>query len=769
MTGMESWGISVVADIAISLFRSLSGSEGKFLGIFGKTLDRKVKEAVVSASKRYEKQFKQRHGICQALGMSAPVKVESVNTIVQFLDNPNIRKSEPDDDDDNLELAYDPQRSRRPNPEKFSQQPGIEAANEQKYLMVHGCPGVGKSTFLRRVALEVLSGRREIFQHSLIPVFIELKRFISDDVDIEQCIVEQFSNSGFPAADRFTIEALRQGKLLVLLDGLDEVPQNYFTSVINKTQKFVEQYYINRFIISCRIPLCVNGFSRFSNVAVTQLNDRQIKKFIANWYRSSDRKRSGIAEKCWESLQKPENVAIKNLAHTPLLLNLLCLIYESSQDFPDNRSQVYAKGLLISLEKWAEKKAITKDKNYQGLHKELEELLLSEIAYASFATQSLVFSGQQIIGLIDDFLTNYFNQPKNLNAQGVLDTIFVKNDILEQKYKGVFAFSHLTLQEYLAAYCVHKNNQYKSLVVDHLTDERWREVFLLLAGIMAPKVDGLLVEMEQEARQYINTPKLERLLKWADKITDSSEADINPACKRALACVIIFAFTNAFTKNNAVAKAKEKAYSISMPKPQGDETIIQASPNARALVSAKDVPNPSSVAFTNTIANAAVTANALAVANAIANAIANTFANSYIIKFAISISNANGIAIANAICNTSVDSIDQLIEETKKLEAIKIFKGVSFSSLNSKLDSLKNKIPERSKSSEIYREFVERIEQTWLNAFCLDMETIDLSKDEAKAIENYFYAVNLMLQCKNTAVTVAESTGEELEQRILRA
>ncbi len=765
MTGMESWGVSVVGEIAIPIFRSLSGSGGKFLGIFGKSLDKKVRDVIVGASKKYEKQFNQRYGFSQVLGMTVPLKVGSINTTVKFLDAPTRTRTV--ESDEGLELAYEQQQSRR-TPQEIPQKSGVEIANEQQYLMVQGCPGVGKSTFLRRVALEVLSGRTEVFQHSLIPVFIELKRFISNDVDIEQCIVEEFNNCGFPSPDRFTLELLRQGKLLILLDGLDEVPYSNLSRVTKKIQAFIAKYSFNRFIVSCRTPVYLSGFDNFSNAAVTQLDDRQIKKFIANWFRNSENKQAGAAEKCWKLLQEPENIAIKNLAHTPLLLNFLCLVYEHSQDFPDNRSKLYNQALLISLEKWTKQKEIIKDKNYQGLHKELEEILLSEIAYASFATESLLFSGQQIIGLIDDFLTNYFNQPQNLDAKGVLNTIFVKNDILEQKIKGVFGFSHLTIQEYLAAYCVHKNSQYKSLVVEHLPDERWREVFLLLAGIMAPKVDQLLLEMEEGAQSYINTPKLERLLKWADKVTDGSEADMNPAGKRALAFIIISAFANAFTKSCAVSKAKTNAYSISLPTPKSEDTVLQVNPSAGALVSAKDAPNASSLAFSSTIANAAATANAFAVSNAIANAIAHTFANSYIIKFAISISNANGIAVANAICNTSVDTIDQLIEETKKLEALRIFKGVNFSSLTSKLDSLKNKIPERRRSSEVYREFVERIEQTWLNAFSLDMDTVDLSKDEAKAMENYFYAINLILQCKNTAVQISESNWEELEKRLLR-
>ena len=50
-------------------------------------------------------------------------------------------------------------------------------ANNKQYLMVLGGPGVGKSTFLRKVGLEALKKKEGNFAHECIPVFIELKRF----------------------------------------------------------------------------------------------------------------------------------------------------------------------------------------------------------------------------------------------------------------------------------------------------------------------------------------------------------------------------------------------------------------------------------------------------------------------------------------------------------------------------------------------------------------------------------------------------------------
>ena len=50
-----------------------------------------------------------------------------------------------------------------------------------------------------------------------------------------------------------TGKALKSGKLLILFDGLDEVPAANVDNVVSKIGDFVDRYSDNRFIASCRI------------------------------------------------------------------------------------------------------------------------------------------------------------------------------------------------------------------------------------------------------------------------------------------------------------------------------------------------------------------------------------------------------------------------------------------------------------------------------------------------------------------------------------
>ncbi len=633
MTGFEPLLAAAVSGVAVPVFQSLWGTGGKLFGMFGKTLDENTKQLIFDASKKYGQNYAERHGILKVLGMREPVKLESVYTAVQFLNDDAIRSFA---SIEQLEEVYRQGKGRKFDSQDCQKQSGIEVANKTQYLMVLGGPGAGKSTFLRKMGMEALKGKKGGFQHSYIPVFIELKRFASSDIDIEKFIIEEFRICGFPVPDQFTAKALERGKLLILLDGLDEVPSQNLNETISQIQNFVDTYHQNRFIASCRIAAYRNNFRRFSDVAMADFDDEQIQQFINNWFHGEDDQQAKTGEKCWELLEKPENEAAKELAHTPLLLTFLCLVYDRSQNFPNNRSVLYKKALRILLEEWAAEKRILRDEIYQGLHTELEELLLSEIAYTGFASNRLFFSQSEIVDQIKTFLAGNLNAPQHLNGEAVLNAIAIQQGILVERAEDVFSFSHLTLQEYLTAQYIDDHRLIEKLVTEHLTDERWKEVFLLVAGVMRGGTDDLLLFMEKEVQKYINTRKLQDLLNWAENVTVGSQGDYKPVGKRAVAIALALA--------NALANA-----------------------NANALA----------YAYAAYAANAKVYALANALANAKVYALANALANAKVYAYAIDyISSIEKLQIFNQKLNftvllTQLEALKAKIPDDKQPEEVR--------------------------------------------------------------------------------------------------
>ena len=307
------------------------------------------KRQIGRATNYYVANYIRRYGKIKLFGMSQNVDLEEIYTSVKFLDKLTAQQRFGSLTD--LEKDYRELGNRRFQRGESKPIKGSEVANKCPLLYVLGGPGAGKSTFLRRLGLEALKGKAGNYKYELIPVMIELKRFNKSQVDLIAAITEELSYFNFPDKKSFTTEFLDRGKLLLLFDGLDEVTKIKVDDVQEAIANLVNRYDNkgNRFVLSCRTAAnrSLSSMVNFTNVELAEFDDEQIKNFIKYWFKSDPED----AQDCWEKLSRPEYKASKELAHTPLLLTFLCLVYGNDGDFPAQRSQLYAEALDILLKK----------------------------------------------------------------------------------------------------------------------------------------------------------------------------------------------------------------------------------------------------------------------------------------------------------------------------------------------------------------------------------------------------------------------------------
>lgn len=491
----------------------------------------------ISTFNEYANRYIARYGNVRILGMKQDASLESIYTKVRFLDGLSIRQFI---SLETLEQTYREGQKRRFQTKELAILDGFTVANQYQYLMVLGGPGAGKSTFLKRIGLEALKGEMSKYQHRCIPVYLELKRLNSDIIDLTKIIAEELQNFGFLSSQEFVINILKQGKLLILLDGLDEVPKANLNLVINTIQDFVTRYDQNRYIASCRIAAHRSTWNRFRDIELADFDDEHIQEFIDNWFQSELDRERGTADKCWETLNNRSNVAAKELAQTPLLLTFLCMVYDRTQGFPTNRARLYKKALDILLEEWAADKRVYTDEIYQGLNPDLEKVLLSEIAYQGFIKDQLFFTQEEVIAQIKSFLADTIDKPKYLDGKAVLEAIAIQQGVLVERAEYIFSFSHLTIQEYLTAQYISQDLDYiKQSLEQYLTIERWKEVFLLIAGSVS-NADKLIELMEAKAQSYIEkSPRIQKIINWADESTNILNSLFQPVVRRSVAIALL--------------------------------------------------------------------------------------------------------------------------------------------------------------------------------------------------------------------------------------
>ena len=539
----------MVEAVSTAILKKVLPAIVKNTGESAQKLYQELRIKITNSSHQYDENYRERHGQLKVfcVGMREPMLLDDVYVSVQFLDQDKREKYSTVENLErifrhrHLELSLD-EELLSPDEERTKRQDGTKVANEKQYLMVLGGPGVGKSTFLRKVGLEALK-KNEYFEHKCIPVFLELKRFFKNQIDIEELISKEFEICGYPYPDEMVKTALESGKLLILFDGLDEVPTANIDNVIGTIGDFVDRYSKNRFIASCRIAAYKGGFTRFTEVELAYFDDSQIEAYINNWFAStSDLYRRQLdegmktAEQCWNTLNQEEHEATKELARNPLLLTLLCMVYDSSQNFPRNRANLYEDALSIFLKEWAAEKRVRRDATIgHYLDISVEKRMLSEIAAKNFEKDHVFFSEQELLGQIIEFGEGSADTSQMFDAPKILETIIVEQGLFVERVSHFYSFSHLTFQEYLTAnYIVGDPQSIMRLVTKYMHGNRWREVFLLTAGLMR-EADNLLMEMTRQASKRINTERLKSLLQWARFITNTPDSPYSGIAKRAFA------------------------------------------------------------------------------------------------------------------------------------------------------------------------------------------------------------------------------------------
>ncbi|MBI4783507.1 MAG: NACHT domain-containing protein [Oscillatoriophycideae cyanobacterium NC_groundwater_1537_Pr4_S-0.65um_50_18] len=441
--------------------------------------------------------------------------------------------------------------------DRIKRNPGFEVANANPKLVILGKPGSGKTTFLKHLAVDWCKGE---FQPDSIAVLIELRRIRDGKWELLDAIGKELN-----LKDQQQVGALLEaGKLLVLMDGLDEVSTSRLRQIVqNQIQQIAEDYPNNRFILTCRTQIITSIPDGFTSVEVADFSTGQIKQFVRNWFTANGKSDVEAAEQ-WKAFESTvsRNPALNELTATPVLLSLMCLVLQDEGAMPPQVNWLYEKAIKLLLSKWNDAKQIegweVGSQIYGELNIEQKEALLVDIAARKFENLEnfVLFKQQELVVQIDTFLQRTrFNEEtaKSLqlaNSQeslAVLKTIEAQHGLLIERADELWSFSHLTFQEHFTLRWL--NQLPAEQLADKIASQQWQERVKQLVKSQQP-ADRLVRLIKQAIDQSIaKEPTLQTILVWVLEKSEFVRAHYRPAAIRA--CYFALDLERAFDRDRA--------------------------------------------------------------------------------------------------------------------------------------------------------------------------------------------------------------------------
>lgn len=376
-----------------------------------------------------------------------------------------------------------------------------------RVVVLTGPPGAGKSTHLRRMALWLSrrSARTLGLPVDTVPVRLSLGE-LPADVDgfreaVAACLRRDDRLDG-PVVDAL----LRREHLLLLVDGLDELPTaEQRARAMQWLARGLHEHPGARFVFA-HGPLVREDEPSWPcpvvEARLPPLDEAQARALVEQWLRASAPEAGTspaqvrrLADALWAELATLEARTTRalELTRNPLMLSVLCAVYRARGRLPTRRVELHEQSLQVLVQQWCSKGQLPRrfgDREARQVLQPLAHWLHGERGRTHA-------EGRALAAMLEPHLVASLRH-EPIDAEAFLREVAAADGILTTSGRGVYGLLHPCVQQYLCARYLrslsHGDLGVLVELAERFGDPWWREVTILLLALGEPALLGPLMQ-----------------------------------------------------------------------------------------------------------------------------------------------------------------------------------------------------------------------------------------------------------------------------------
>jgi hypothetical protein len=394
-------------------------------------------------------------------------------------------------------------------------------------LLIRGEAGSGKSTLFRWIAIQAAYGgvisqsggglyvlkqpgipatEETRYPHALhrqilekhwslrIPFLIRLREFTEGTFPEPQQFPEQVVRQIGPPLDEGIVDILQEGRAIILLDGIDEIPRAHRAAMKTWLTSFTVLYPHNDYLVSTRPQAVGLGWLAdlgFREATVNPMSNEDQSQLIDKWHQAvgEELKRRGdhdprlasMAERLKAKLH--EHPSINRLARYPLLASMICAFHRRNHEhLPPSEIELTERLCFMLLDDRDRLSGLWDESSptpYSKLEYRHKKLIVQDLAYDMMVhRQTSSLTRDEALKMVEERLARL---GKSADPELIMTGLIERSGMLREPSPGRVDFLHNTFKEYLTSLRL-VAEQNENLLASHWSDAEWRPVILFAAA-----------------------------------------------------------------------------------------------------------------------------------------------------------------------------------------------------------------------------------------------------------------------------------------------